>query len=258
MGDIYLGFESEEDYRDFSNAVLDFAENVRKEIASLAESQDKKIASPIFGGDDIMIFMPPEMLWEALKKFDEMEKKGDFHVKDKDGNKRKVTFSIGAAILPEDFPLKFIFEVLSDLQKKAKERRAKENDEENSFIALRYFDSMDFEASKVINKEPIEISIGNGMKFEEFKNLVKLAFKLENKDVPNGKLGLLREIAIASDHEDEFEISAKYFLLRSVDDTKLTNEVINVASEKLLGDLLEVHSALDDWGWKCEKGSNSG
>ncbi len=254
MGDIYLDFESEENYKKFSEAVLDFAESVRKEIANLAKSQGKKIASPIFGGDDIMIFMPPEMLWEALKKFDEMEKNWDFHVKDKE---RKVTFSIGAAVIPEDFPLKFIFEVLSDLQKKAKERRAKEYDKENNFIAFRYFDSMDFEASKVINKEPIELSIGNGMKFEEFKKLVELSHRLKNKNAPKGKLRLLREIAIASDHEDEFEISAKYFLIRSLDDMDLTDKVLDKASNKLLGDLLEVHSALDDWGWKCEESSNS-
>jgi hypothetical protein len=227
LGNIYKEFKTAEDFKTFSDALDKF---VGEWVEKIVENND--FLAPILGGDDILIFGKPSKLIEAIRNFNDYLKQKRADVSN------ELTFSIGAAVIPMTLPLRFIFDVVTDLQKETKKLRHRLSEEvgkeKSSFIAFRYLNSFDLEP---VNVEKC-LKFGAGMKLEDFLSLYqKIEKYAKDKKVKRSTIQKIYDAILGETIDEDIniygaKIAVMYFLSR--EENELSYKDIEDISQDIL------------------------
>lgn len=204
LGKIYKQINIASEYAKFSEnlekAILKAVENVAKQWHLY-----KKFAAPILGGDDLMLLVPADRVFNVLESLIS-ELSTDEFLKSKD-----ITFSFGVAVVPSTLPVRFIFELAQKLLKSAKES-SYANQRKGFHVAYRFLEMGVFKPKTLFKVgERIYSNLGCGMKYDEFKKLLNEVVSLKNARKRNL---LYKLLSVLETEPAEAIINAYYFCAR--------------------------------------------
>ncbi|HNW47079.1 MAG TPA: hypothetical protein PLB79_00195 [Thermotogota bacterium] len=192
------------------NTPMEFSELsalLRREILGAIQEATKSLtryAVPLLGGDDFLMIVPPERVFYVLhaleKKLSRLQAE------------RKITFSFGLAVLPTTIPLKFIFQIVEDLQDEAK--KANKSDPKahgEHCAAFRYLDTPFFGA---MGGAEGKIQYGVGMSTFQLWSLFETARKMRKQEVTKGVFSKLEQLFLKSGSK-AFTLNGFYYLMRN-------------------------------------------
>jgi len=264
LGDIYLSFDRIEDYEKFTRELSTAIEDARVSLPQkVYGGKECIVASPLTGGDDLMLFVSPSKLIPLIEEFVNFMDKRLENI----GSSRKITFSIGAVILPAETPLNLIFEAVEELQDKAKESHQKALEdgtkEEDHYIALRYLTESSFTPHIEEDYPSAKIVYGKGISYKEFEMVKNIAENYAKAGLKS-KINTIKDMIRSSDSASELEISTIYFLGRAEgsggsagkDSFKEAAEFYkNIINKDMFGVFYDIYSVLSN-EWEVKKCQN--
>ena len=211
LGRVYEKIETAKGYAKFSekleSAIVEAVESVVKDL-----KLKDQFAAPILGGDDLMLLVPANRVFEVLDELVESLKEN--LKKDDDLKSKDITFSFGVAVIPSTLPIRFNFELAQKLLKSAKES-SYQQDGKGYHVAYRFMEMGVFKPKNDFKiHERIRAKLGHGMLYEQFKELVEEVKRLKRHKKRNL---LYKLLTVLESDPAEAKINAYYFCSRNND-----------------------------------------
>ncbi len=225
LGKLYSRIQTDQEYIKVSENIERASINAVNQVIEQMKLKDK-YASPILGGDDIMLFVPSRLAIDIYFKLDEILTKEFRNI---DGKGNGISYCGSILFCKKTMPLKIIFEASNSLLKEAKSayyNNFQKGEKEKNYIATRVLwgNSTEVKTTEYFgtNKEIKEI-IGEAMEFEEFKRYYNLLKRLSNEEVTflQKAAKLMNEIAPVA------KLNVNYFFTKNIKNLSNYEELYN-------------------------------
>jgi len=204
LGKVYEKMKTAKEYIEFSEKLEETIISTIKDVVE-NESLSKHFAAPILGGDDLMLLVPANKVFNVLERLVKNFEQNVFL------SQKEITFSFGAAVMPSTLPIRFSFELAQKLLKSAKESSYRHN-RKGFHVAYRFIEMGVFKPKNDFKiHEGIRASLGHGMRYPEFEELLKEVKTLKSARKRNLLYKLLT--TLESDPA-EAKINTYYFCAR--------------------------------------------